>query len=101
MAVLFTHTFKGVDPSDAVRDYAERKFAALVNKFVHEEGTRAHCTYKTEGIHQRIEVHLSVGGNDIHASADGDKVYSAIDRAIEVVEQQLRKRKEKLVRHHG
>ena len=46
-----------------------------------------------------VKVHLAVPGPDIHAEDKEDDLYAAIDKVVDKVSQQLRKRKTKITSH--
>lgn len=47
----------------------------------------------------RVKVHLAVAGPDIHAEDSEDDLYTAIDKVVDKLAMQLRKRKTKLASH--
>ena len=68
---------------------SERIIAAHVVLLHDETKTRKHI----------VKVHLAVPGPDLHAEEADDDLYAAIDKVIDKLSQQLRKRKTRLADH--
>jgi putative sigma-54 modulation protein len=92
-------TFKGLDSSDAVKAYAEKRISKL-SKHLHKLIT---CEFvfmvnKTKQIAQ-----LQVASDDFEARAESqeESLYAAIDDVVDKMVQQTRKYKEKNTSHAG
>lgn len=92
-------TFRHMDTSDALRDYAEEKLAR-VHKYIDEPiDVQAVLTVESKKRHKAV-VTISAKGITIKASAEVvDDMYAAIDEVIDKLERQLKRYKEKLKRH--
>ncbi len=87
-------TFKNIDPSDALKDYAKKRLAKI-GKFI-DRPAEAHVILSVEKIRHKAEVTLNADGVIINAIEITEDMYSAIDIVMEKVERQVKKHKEKL-----
>ena len=92
-------TFRNTDSTDAIKTYASDKVSNCLKKFVHHD-TEAHVVLKVEKNRQIAEATFHTGGADFHAKEETADLYSAIDKMIDSLTQQLRKHKDKLTKHH-
>jgi putative sigma-54 modulation protein len=86
-----------VDLTDSMQEYVDSKFAKLERFFEHI--TNVHVVLKVEKLNQIAEATLHIAQGEIHASADSDNMYSAIDSLVDKLVRQLNKHKEKLSNH--
>ena len=77
-------TGNNVEITEALREFVTAKFAKLEQYF--------------DRINQ-VYVVLKVDGGEIHASAEGQDMYAAIDGLIDKLARQLTKHKDKLKQH--
>ncbi|NPA39712.1 MAG: ribosome-associated translation inhibitor RaiA [Thermodesulfobacteria bacterium] len=89
----FTFTFKGLDSSDAIKQYAEKKFSKFEKYFYGP--VSAQIVFKREKFREIVEVILSGDGETIIAKEETSDIYEAIDLAYETLEKQIKKYKEK------
>ena len=94
-----TVTFRGMDPSDPIRTYAEDKLSKPLLKFIHQD-TNAHVVLKVEKHRHVAEVAFHWRGKEVSAKVESEDMYKAIDLLEDSIGQQLRKLKEKLTEHH-
>ena len=87
-------TFKNIDPSDALKDYAKKRLTKI-GKFI-DRPADAHVILSVEKIRHKAEVTLNADGVIINAIEITEDMYSAIDMVMEKVERQVKKHKEKL-----
>jgi len=87
-------TFKNIDPSDALKDYAKKRLAKI-GKFI-DRPAEAHVILSVEKIRHKAEVTLNADGVIINAVEITEDMYSAIDMVMDKVERQVKKHKEKL-----
>ena len=92
-------TFRNLDATDALRTYGTEKVTHCLQKFIHED-TEAHLVMRVEKTRQIADITLHVDGSTINASEESDSLYAAIDALVDNLTQQLRKKKEKLTKHH-
>lgn len=91
--------FKGLDPSDAVRDYAMKRVAKL-EKHLHEV-TNCHFVFLVEKVDQIAQLHVTSGLLDARAESRAESMYAAIDEVTDKIMHQTRKFKEKQTDHSG
>lgn len=80
-------TFRHLDASDAVRDYATEKLGKL-QKFLRQP-MRAKATLSLENKKQCCEVEISAGSTHFVAHDSGDDMYASIDRVSDKLERQI------------
>jgi putative sigma-54 modulation protein len=86
-----------IDLTEAINTFVTEKFAKLVRHV--ERITDIVVVLGVEKLIQTAEATIHVPGDTIHAKADGDDVYSAVDKLIDKLDKQLKKYKEKLTAH--
>ncbi|MDO8499343.1 MAG: ribosome-associated translation inhibitor RaiA [bacterium] len=90
-------TAKGIDLTDAIKDYVDKKIGAL-EKF-YDQIIRAHVVVGVESHHHlkgdifMAECKLEVPGNDLFASKNEKNLYKAIDQVRDFLEGELKKHK--------
>jgi len=91
--------FKGLDSSDAAKEYAEKRST----KFTKHLHTVTNCHYVFQPNKQGFVTQLHVVSGDFEARAEGDgeTLYASIDEVADKILQQTRKFKEKLTDHSG
>ena len=98
MQILITG--KGMELTEAIKEYAAKKIGAL-DKFF-DGIIRAHVTVGLENHHHQkgavfmAECKLEVPGTDLFASKNEPTLYKAIDKIRDYLEGELKKRKVKL-----
>ena len=97
--VNVTITFRNIQGTDAIKNYAHEKISNCLQKFVHKD-TEAHLVLIVEKNRQRAEISFRADGADINAEQESADLYSAIDGLVDTVTTQLRKHKEKMTKHH-
>ena len=86
-------TFRHVDPSQALKDYAVEKLGRLQK--VIEKPFEANVTLSVEKYRHIAEVFMTAPGITIKAIESTEDLYSAIDLVCDKVERQLKKYREK------
>ncbi|MFP1528550.1 ribosome hibernation promoting factor [Escherichia coli] len=89
-------TGNNVEITEALREFVTAKFAKLSN--ILTELTCYVCSESGEVTHTS-DATLHVNGGEIHASAEGQDMYAAIDGLIDKLARQLTKHKDKLKQH--
>ena len=92
-------TFRGMDPSEPIKAYAEDKLSKPLLKFIHQD-TTAHVVLKVEKHRHIAEVTFNWRGKEVSAKVESEDMYKAIDLLEDSTGTQLRKLKEKLTEHH-
>lgn len=84
-----------IELTPALKAYAEEKIRRLEHHF--DQITRSDITLTVEKSRQKAECNIHVSGSDLHASAEDENMYTAIDSLSDKLDRQLLKHKEKLV----
>lgn len=94
--VPITVTFRHLDPSDALRQHAEKKLAHVIG--VIPGATDIHVILSTETHHrQKAEFVVHASHTQLTAHAETGDMYAAIDQAVAKLDRQARKLKERVV----
>lgn len=89
-----------VELTPALKDYVNTKFEKLERHFDHI--TNCQVILQVEKLRQMAEATLHVSGGEIHAKAENEDMYAAIDGLVDKLDRQILKYKEKNVdRMHG
>lgn len=94
-AAAVSVTFRHVDPSAAIREYAERKFSHLC-KFL-KRPCEVHLILAVDKYRQSGEVTFKSGDFFVAAKEETKDLYSVIDLLADKVAKQLRRHREKTV----
>ena len=89
---------KGIEVTDAINDYVERKLERIEKYF---ENSSAEVTIRTERNEQIAEVVVDANGDMYRAESEEKDLYASIDKVIDILEGQIRKaktKKEKMMR---
>ena len=87
-----------LDVTDALRDYVSEKMERLERHC--DRGTDAHVILSVEKLRQQAEATIDLAGAKIHAEAEAEDMYAAIDGLIDKLDRQVLKHKEKRRDHH-
>ncbi|NUU66948.1 ribosome hibernation promoting factor [Enterobacteriaceae bacterium BIT-l23] len=90
-------TGQNVEITDALRDFINPKFAKLEQYF--DRINQVYIVLKVEKVSHVAEATLHVNGGELHASAEAQDMYAAIDGLIDKLARQLTKHKDKLKQH--
>jgi len=93
-ATTVTVTFRHVDPTDAIRQYAERKLAHL-GKFL-KRACDAHLILSVDKHRQHGEVTVKSGQLSVTAQEETKDLYSVIDLLADKVGRQLKRHRGKI-----
>ncbi|MGX9418128.1 ribosome hibernation promoting factor [Vibrio sp. RC27] len=86
-----------IDLTDSMQEYVRTKFNKLERFFEHINSVQV--ILKVEKNQQIAEATLHVNSGEIHATADNENMYAAIDSLVDKLVRQLNKHKEKLSNH--
>lgn len=93
-----TTTFRQMEQSDALKNYAEEKLERVA-KYI-DEPINAQVYFSVEKkIRHIVEIVITAKGINTKASEATNDMYAAIDAVIDKIERQLRRYKEKLKAH--
>jgi len=86
-------TFRHTEPTDALKNYATEKFVHMLEKFVVSDSD-VHVILSVEKRDHVAEARVSSKRFDISGKGTTEDLYSAIDKAVDIVATQVRKQKE-------
>ena len=87
-----------VDITPALREYVQAKIARIERHFDHV--TDIHVILSVEKQRNKAEATVHVTGASLHADAEHDDMYAALDLMADKLDRQVKKHKEKLTDHH-
>ncbi|WJD49883.1 MULTISPECIES: ribosome hibernation promoting factor [unclassified Enterobacter] len=90
-------TGHNVEITEPLREFLQTKFAKLEQFF--DRINQVYIVLKVEKVTHIADATLHVNGGEIHASAEGQDMYAAIDGLIDKLSRQLTKHKDKLKQH--
>lgn len=93
-------SFRHMEPSEALREYAQDKLTRVVRKYI-KENVDAQVTLKVEKFRHIANLHLHHGNLSIKCEEASDDMYSSIDIALDKLERQVRRYKEKRHNYKG
>lgn len=90
-----TFTFKNFEPSDHLKDYAERRFEKISKYIEDSQNMELQVNLSVEKHRHMAEVMLS--GDYLHVSAyeESEDMYATIDLVLDKIEAQVRRMREK------
>lgn len=86
------------EPSEAIKVYASEKLQKLEQYFHKREELEAYVLCKVYDTHDTVEITIPTKNILLRAEVKDQTIYSAIDRAIDKLESQIRKHKSKIYR---
>jgi len=86
-----------VEITPALREFTEKKLSRL--KPHNNSITSIHITFNVDKLSQIAEGKVSVPGQTIHAKAENESMYNAVDALVQKLSRQLVKYKEKQTNH--
>ncbi|WP_272687170.1 ribosome hibernation promoting factor [Providencia sp. PROV149] len=93
----FQITGHNIEVTPALRKTVEKKIKKLEQLFDRINGIQV--VLKVEKVQQIAEATVQVNGAELHASAEENDMYAAIDLLVDKLSRQLTKHKEKLRQH--
>lgn len=88
-----------VEITPALRSYVEKKVERVMRHF--DQVIDAHCVLTVEKLRRKAEATLHLRGETIHALAEDQNMYAAIDALADKLDRRVRKHKEKVTDHHA
>lgn len=95
----FNITFRHLDPIDSLKNYAREK-VERVEKYL-DKATEANVTLSMERHLHHAEIRIHSGTYLLRGKERSEDMYASIDLAMDKIERQLKRYKEKLKTHHG
>lgn len=93
-------TFRHIDPTSALQDYATEKISKIAQKYLRKPGS-AHIVLSVTKLRHTAEINLHASHFDVSAHETTDDLYSALDKTLDKIERQLRKHKDRIHSHKG
>ncbi len=93
-----TVTGQNIDITDSLRDYVSDKIGKIEKHFDHV--TNTNVVLQVEKTRQLAEATINAKGAQLHANAQGEDMYAAIDALSAKLDRQVLKLKEKATDHH-
>ena len=90
----FQITGHNIEVTPALRETVEKKLKKLEQLF--DRINSIQVVLKVEKVQQIAEATLQLNGAEIHASAEDDDMYAALDLLLDKLSRKLKKHKEKL-----
>jgi len=87
-------SFKNIEPSDALRDYVEKKLEKIEKRL--DAPAEAEVVFTVEKIRHITEIRLRSDKLHINAKEESEDMYSSIDLVLEKVKRQIKSAKEKM-----
>ncbi|MDY0360239.1 MAG: ribosome-associated translation inhibitor RaiA [Desulforegulaceae bacterium] len=87
-------SFKNIEPSDALRDYVEKKLEKIEKRL--DAPAEAEVVFTVEKIRHITEIRLRSDKLHINAKEESEDMYSSIDLVLEKVKRQIKSTKEKM-----
>lgn len=88
-----------VEITPALRSYVEKKLERVTRHFDHV--IDVHCVLTVEKLQQKAEATLHMRGETVHAIAEDQDMYAAIDALTDKLDRRVVKHKEKTRDHHA
>ena len=92
-------TFKNIDATEPIRQYADNKIGNCLRKFAHSN-IDAHLVLTVEKNRQIAEISIHFNGTNLQGKEESSDLYKSIDSLVDSLTMQLRKHKERLIKHH-
>ncbi len=93
----FQITGHNIEVTPALRETVEKKLKKLEQLF--DRINSIQVVLKVEKVQQIADATLQLNGAELHASAEDDDMYAALDLLLDKLSRQLTKHKEKLRQH--
>ncbi|HEY2028370.1 MAG TPA: ribosome-associated translation inhibitor RaiA [Myxococcales bacterium] len=91
-------TFRNMFATDALRNHVQDKLGKVVDKYL-DKVTEAHVTLSLERYLHQADINLHAGHFHVRGKEKSEDMYASIDMAIDKIERQLKKHKERLKNH--
>lgn len=94
-----TVTGHHVEVTPPLRTYVEEKFKKIHTRFDNMTSAHFTLTMGSKKFQQKAEAQVNLARGELHASAESENMYAAIDMLIDKLTRQVVKHKEKLNGH--
>lgn len=90
--------FRHLEGTEGIKQYTQEKAEKLVKYLL--EPSKMHVTFSLEKYRHRVDITLFEKQQMFKAQGITNDMYASIDAALHNLEEQLKKHKEKIKRHH-
>lgn len=87
-----------VEITPALRTYLTSKLERVQRHF--DQVTEMKVILSVAKLRQKAEATLNINGSSLHADAEDEDMYAAIDALADKLDRQIKKHKEKITDHH-
>lgn len=91
-------TFRNMFATDALRNHVQEKLEKVVEKYL-DKVSEAHVTLSVERYLNHADINLHAGQFHVRGKEKCEDMYASIDMAVDKIERQLKKYKERLRDH--
>jgi putative sigma-54 modulation protein len=84
-----------VELTESLKEYVSEKFQRLERHF--DQISNTNVTLQVEKLRQIAEATVNISGGELHAKAENEDMYAAIDALVDKLDRQILKHKEKQV----
>lgn len=88
-----------IEVTDPLRQYVHKKMDRILRHY--DQMIDGHYVLSVEKLRHIAEATLRVPGSDIHANAEAEDMYAAIDALADKLDRLVKKRKEMDTDHHA
>lgn len=92
-------SFRHMDPSDSVQTYASDKLQHVVQKYITGQDIDSQVVFSVERFWHVANFTININGLTVKSVEKTENMYSSIDKALEKVERQVRRYKDKIRDH--
>lgn len=96
--MIMKYAGKNMEVTNALKEVTEKKLSKLDKYF--QKDIEGNVTFSTQKNRKIIEVTINLPGTIIRAEESSDDMYASIDKAIDILERQIRKYKTKLQKRY-
>jgi putative sigma-54 modulation protein len=90
-------TFRHVDPTESLKEFASEK-VSRIEKYLHST-CDAHVVLSVEKYMHQADITIKAHGVMMRGKEKSDDMYSSIDRAVDKIERQVKRYRNKLTSH--
>lgn len=90
-------TFRNIEPSEAIKSWANKRFQKVVKHLPLAEFATAHVTMAVDKHVHHAELSVHHDGQHFHASERSDDLYTSLDGVMAKIEEQAQRRDRKSV----
>ena len=91
-------TFRNMFATDALRNHVQDKLQKVVDRYL-DKVTEVHVTLSLERYLHHADINLHAGHFHVRGKEKSEDMYASIDMAIDKIERQVKKHKERLKTH--